>query len=127
MPTDRQTDIDAIHARSRSCLDAMNREDIDAVMEHYADDAILLFSNVEPVRGAEAIRSHWESIEDPGRTARLDTESITVAGDVAYEVAFYEVDTESDGTQARGKNVVVWRKESDGQWRLQVDICAADS
>lgn len=124
MPTDSQKDIDEIHARSRSCLDAMNRGDIDAVMEHYADDAILLFSNVEPVRGAGAIRSHWESI-DPGRTARLDTESITVAGDVAYEVAFYEVDTER--TQARGKNVVVWRKESDGLWRLQVDICAADS
>lgn len=125
MSTESQSDIDEIHARSRSCLDAMNRGDIDAVMEHYAENAILLFSNVEPVRGAGAIRSHWESIEDPGRTARLDTESITVAGDVAYEVAFYEVDTER--TQARGKNVVVWLRESDGQWRLQVDICAADS
>lgn len=114
-----------IHERSKSCLDAMNRGDIDAVMDHYTDDAILLFSNVDPVRGANAIRAHWEATEDPSRTAYLDTESITVVGDVAYEVAFYKVEKPGE-SNVGGKNVVVWRKGDDGEWRLQVDICAAD-
>lgn len=126
MSTDQTTDAELIHERSKSCLAAMNRGDIDAVMDHYTDDAILLFSNVEPVRGAEAIRSYWESAADPNRNAMLDTESIIVAGDVAYEVGFYEVQQQGESTGG-GKNVVVWRKCDDGKWRLQVDICAADS
>ena len=126
MPKDQTTDAEQIHERSKSCLAAMNRGDIDAVMDHYTDDAILLFSNVAPVRGSEAIRSHWESVADPNRSASLDTESITVVGDVAYEVGFYGVEEQGEGTGG-GKNVVVWRKGDDGKWRLQVDICAADS
>lgn len=127
MTVDQQNEVERIHSRSRSCLAAMNRGDIDDVMDHYTDDAILLFSDVEPVRGAEAIRRHWESVDDPNRDAKLHTESIEVVGDVAYEVAFYEVESKESSDASHGKNVVVWRKGADGEWRLKVDICAADS
>lgn len=122
-------DVEAIHARSRSCLDAMNRGDIDAVMDHYTDDAMLMFSGVPLVKGADAIRRHWESVDQADREAKLETLEITVEGDTAYEVALFEVvsvDDEGLEHQTSGKNVVVWRRGDDGRWRLNVDICATD-
>ena len=122
-----EDDREAIHRRSKSCLAAMNRGDIDAVMEHYVDDAVLLFSPV--LRGPDEIRQHWEQVDRPDRDARLDTLDIQVVGDIAYEVALYEVSSPGDGDEPQvsgGKNVVVWRREEDGEWRLAVDICAAD-
>lgn len=118
-------EVEAIHARSRSCLAAMNRGDIDAVMEHYVDDAVLMFSGVPLIRGTNQVRAHWEAVDQPDRDAKLETLEVNVVGDMAYEVALYEV-TSPGQPSVSGKNVVVWRKESDGEWRLAVDICAAD-
>ena len=124
-----ETDRDAIHRRRKSCLAAMNRGDIDAVMEHYVEDAVLLFSGFPVLRGPEEISAHWEQVDRPDRDARLDTLDIRVVGDLAYEVALYEVKAVGDDGEPQvsaGKNVVVWRREDDGEWRLAVDICAAD-
>jgi len=120
-----QADRDTIHARSRSCLASMNAGDIDAVMEHYTDDAVLLFGGVPVLRGPVDVRSHWESVYDPARTADLDTLEINVHGDLAYEIGLYRVES-PDGTVTTGKNVVVWRRCDDGVWRLAVDICGND-
>lgn len=127
MPGASDREEQAIHARSVSCLDAMNRGDIDAVVEHYAEDAVLIFPGVPVLQGRASIRSYWDSVARSERDARLQTLQITCLGDVACEVGEYEVRTPGEQSAVvQGRNVVVWRKQQDGRWRLAVDICVAD-
>lgn len=129
MPDASDREEQAIHARSVSCLDAMNRGDIDAVVEHYTEDAVLIFPSEPIIQGRANIRSYWESVSSTDRAAQLQTLLITCVGDLACEVGQYEVTTsgeQSAGNRLNGKNVVVWRKQEDGTWRLAVDVCVED-
>ncbi len=59
------------------------------------------------------------------RELTLETVDVEYLGDVAYEVGAYTLKIEPEGGQAatdKGKYVVVWKRQADGRWKLQVDI-----
>ncbi len=63
----------------------------------------------------------------PGPGLSWQTSSVEVArsGDLAYETGTYDfVSTDKKGksNDEKGKFVVVWKKQSDGSWKVVVDI-----
>jgi ketosteroid isomerase-like protein len=92
---------------------------------YYAEDAIVLPPNAEPVGGREAITallqafppiSNWEF-------AQVDVDGV---GDFAYVRGTYAFDVTPPGMPGpvhdHGKYIEIWRRQADGSWKVIRDI-----
>jgi len=81
---------------------------------------------------ADERRRLWaEDYATPGFSSDETTTKIEVArsGDLAYQRGTYVLSAQDDKdelTQSTGKYVVVWKKQSDGNWKAIIDIDNAD-
>jgi uncharacterized protein (TIGR02246 family) len=110
----------AIEAAVTQYVTATNQGDAEALTELYAEDAVLLPPDHEPIQGREAIGAFWSQGTDPGlevRTLRMD-----VDGDVGYLVGSYHLPETDEEPADSGKYVMCLRRQSDGSWKLTADI-----
>lgn len=105
---------------------AASANDVDGTMSYYTDDASLLPPNAPTATGKQAIRATWASLLTPGTRLSWEAQKVEVsrAGDMAYEIGTYQLAMK--GAQDRGKFVVVWKKQPDGQWKAAADIFNSD-
>ena len=99
---------------------ASNRGDADALTEMYAEDAVLLPPDHEPIEGREAIGAFWRKGTDQGlevTTIRIDTD-----GRIGYLVGRYRLPPTADEPADSGKYLVCLRRQTDGAWKLTADI-----
>ncbi len=96
----------------------------------YTDDASILPPNSPKLSGRAAIRQFWQGAIDSGlKRATLKTVGLEVHGDTAFEVGTYQLSISPAGAQSmedRGKFVVIWKQDADGEWRWAVDIFNSD-
>ncbi len=110
----------AIEAAVTRYVAASNRGDADALMELYAEDAVLLPPDHEPIQGREAIREFWRQGTDQGlevSTLRVDTD-----GKLGYLVGRYKLPATEDEPADSGKYVMCLQRQVDGSWKLTADI-----
>ncbi len=110
----------AIEAAVTRYVAASNRGDADALMELYAEDAVLLPPDHEPIQGREAIREFWRQGTDQGlevSTLRVDTD-----GKLGYLVGRYKLPATQDEPADSGKYVMCLQRQVDGSWKLTADI-----
>ena len=99
---------------------ASNRGDADALMEMYAEDALLLPRTTSPSREGEAIGEFWRQGTDEGlevSTLRVDTD-----GKLGYLVGRYKLPATEDEPADSGKYVMCLERQVDGSWKLTADI-----
>ena len=112
---------------------AIAARDLDRTTALYDENAELLPVAEPVVAGREAIRREWADIFGiPGfaSTATLTRVDVSDDGTLGYTRGSYETTmTGTDGrpTVERGKWVTVWRRQSDGTWRIVQDITNTDS
>jgi uncharacterized protein (TIGR02246 family) len=110
--------------------EAYNRGDIAAAVEFYTEDAKFLHPNTEIISGKQAIKEFFETgrafglrrISFKGLEAGLD-------GNLAYERGVINMDIAPEGGQAmkdKGKYLVVMKRQTDGSWKVAVDIWNSD-
>lgn len=108
-------------------MELVSRQQFDSLHLLYTDDAVVMPQNSEPVAGTDAIRAWWEHGKEL-RLSRLDLETtdLEVSGDFGVETGRYTVTLQPDTTAApitdRGNYLVVWKRDSDGRWKLHRDI-----
>ena len=110
-----------VRARSRAVADAEARKDADAVMPFWAEDAVVHFNGEAPIVGREAIGAMYRQRLPRLETFRAETNSVQVtpAGDMAWETGTtYVTLPGGGGAVSSSKFLIVWEKESDGQWRI---------
>jgi uncharacterized protein (TIGR02246 family) len=110
----------AIEAAVTRYVAASNRGDADALMELYAEDAVLLPPDHEPIEGRQAIGEFWRQGTDQGlevRTLRVDTD-----GKLGYLVGRYMLPATEDEPADSGKYVMCLERQIDGSWKLTADI-----
>ena len=96
----------------------------EAFYAYLADDALQLPNGGNPIRSAEAIRDSMSG----GNNDLLwepETGEVSSSGDFGYTWGNYEAifkDDEGNETVSRGKYLNVWRKDSEGSWKVVVDI-----
>jgi len=116
---------DAIDAANAKMEKDYAAGDAKAIAEAYAEDAVMLPPDATVVSGRAAIEKLWKSwIDDGLKNLKLKTTAVESAGDLAYEIGDFSLDVPGkDGgmTPAPGNYVVVWKRGSDGVWRLKVD------
>ena len=112
-------------------VEAFNRGDLDAAVEFYTDDATFLHPHAEIVSGKQAIKEFFEAGRVFLGLKRLNFEILESGcdGNLAYERGIMQIDIEPEGGQAlvdKGKYLVVMKRQSDGSWKVAVDIWNSD-
>jgi uncharacterized protein (TIGR02246 family) len=111
---------EAIEAAVRRYVAASNAGDADALANLYADDAVLLPPDHEPVRGREAIGAYWSHGTDEG--LEVTTLSVEVEGGLGYLVGRYRLPATDEEPADSGKYVMCLKRQRDGSWKLTADI-----
>jgi Tol biopolymer transport system component/ketosteroid isomerase-like protein len=114
-------DVRAIDLRRAAYEHAAGSGDLDGVVQSYTPDAILFpAGGSDPVRGSAAIRASFES-PDRYRLTH-DVIELDVRGDTAYEIGKWMLRGLNGVAQRGGWYSWVWRRESDGTWRIDRDL-----
>ena len=129
----RVADEAAIREADAASLRAIAAKQVDATVSFYDEQASILMPNAPIVTGREEIRRAWEQMfAIPGFTLAPKTTKIEVArsGDLAYTEGTYQFmanDSQGKPVSDRGKFVVVWKKQTDGAWKIVADIWNSDT
>src|SRR5882724_11217194 len=110
----------AIEAAVQRYVEASNQGDADALASLYADDAMLLPPDHEPVRGRAAIGDFWRQGTDEG--LEVTTLTVEVDGDLGYLVGRYNLPATDEEPADSGKYVMCLKRQRDGSWKLSADI-----
>jgi len=123
----RAADEAAIRAASAAWSQSATAKDLDKAVSFYADDAVILPDKAPAVRGQENFRKNWApllALPGPGLSWKTGSLEVARSGDIAYETGAYDfitTDKKGKSTDTKGKYVVVWKKQSDGSWKVVVD------
>ncbi len=107
-------------------------KDVDKTVSYYAESAVVMPPNAPSATTKEAIRSAWkEMLTTPGAAISWKATRVEVAksGDLAYVSGTYE-ETMTDATgkpvKDHGKYVEIFKKQTDGTWKVVADIWNSD-
>ena len=83
------------------------------------------------VNGKAAIRAGWAKlIGSPGFNIDWQINKLEIgrAGDLAYTIYTYQLALEANGKPItdHGKDMAVWKKQSDGTWKMVADTFNSD-
>jgi uncharacterized protein (TIGR02246 family) len=128
----READEAAIRAADAAVLKAAQSKDVAGATANYADDASWLPPNAPLVQGKAAIRNAWSQLlAIPG--LKIDWQLIKVdvsqAGDMAYTLYKYQMTMSGPNGASindTGKDMAVWKKQSDGTWKMVADTFSSD-
>jgi uncharacterized protein (TIGR02246 family) len=128
----RSSDEEAIRQTVASWSAAAGARELNKCVSFYTDDASVLPFNAPIATGKDQIRNVWSQLmSNPGFSLRFGPTKIEVArsADLAYEIGTFEL-TLSDQTgksaASRGKYVVAWKKQANGEWKAAADIFNTD-
>jgi len=123
----RAADEAAIRAASAAWSQAAAAKDLDKAVSFYADDAMILPEKAPALKGNENIRKNWApllALPGPGLSWQTSSLDVARSGELAYETGTYNfvtTDNEGKSTDNKGKYLVIWKKQSDGSWKVAVD------
>lgn len=120
--------------QERTALLAVDREwsqttkEPEKFVSYFADGATVYAPGMPAVTGGEAIRkTYTEMSKAPGfALSWTPTKAdVSAGGDLGTTAGAYEMTM--GGTSEKGKYVTVWKKQSDGTWKVTDDIFNADA
>jgi ketosteroid isomerase-like protein len=102
-------------------------KDLDKTVSFYADDAVVLPPNAPMVTSKTGIRDLWKGFLDSLTDISWKTTRVEMAksGDVGYLIGTYTM-TMKDGIKDTGKYCEVWKKQTDGKWKVVADMFSSD-
>jgi len=110
----------AVEATVDRYVTASNEGDAEALAGLYAEDALLLPPDHEPIHGRDAIVEFWRQGTDEG--LEVSTLRLEVDGDVAYMVGRYRLPPTQEESADSGQYVLCLKRQPDGSWKLTADI-----
>ena len=128
----RSSDEEAIRQTVASWSEAAGAKDLNKCVSFYTDDASVLPFNAPIATGIDQIRKVWSQLmSNPGFSIRFGPTKIEVArsADLAYEIGTFELalsDQTGKSAASRGKYVVAWKKQANGEWKAAADIFNTD-
>ncbi len=130
--TARSSDEVAIRETVAAWSEAAGSKNLDKCVSFYTEDASVLPFNAPIATGRDQIRNVWSQLmSNPGYSLHFGPTKIEVArsADLAYEIGTFELtmaDQTGKSAASRGKYVVAWRKQANGEWKAAADIFNTD-
>jgi uncharacterized protein (TIGR02246 family) len=120
----------AVRRLTQEWVLACNTRHLDDLLDLYITDALVLRSNLPPVRGAIAVREFFFSALDTGLgEVEVEPVRVEVVGDMAYEAGRCKALVPSatgKRREERGKYLWVLARQSNGEWKLAADCWSSD-
>jgi len=108
---------------------ACNTKHLDDLVELYSPDAVVLRSNVPPVRGTAAIREFFFNVLEAGLSeAELEPLRVELLGEVAFEAGRCKTLVPvamGKRREERGKYLIISARH-DGEWKVIADCWSSD-
>ncbi|HEY6070959.1 MAG TPA: DUF4440 domain-containing protein [Chthoniobacterales bacterium] len=110
--------------RYQEWISAANNKDVTALMKLYDDNAVLMPKSQEPVLGKTAIGEYYlRLLIDPNFVAFtpvINWNSFYVMNDIAIATSVFDGAVTRGGKKVifRAKELMVWKKQTDGSWKL---------
>jgi len=126
------TDEEIIQQLDKAWAAAAQRKDLDALVDTYADDVVVMVPNTPTIVGKDGARELNRSmLGTPGYGVdwRATKVEVSVGRDMGYVVGTYDlVVNDSAGTPvpSTGKYLEVWKKQADGAWKVAAEIFTPD-
>jgi uncharacterized protein (TIGR02246 family) len=130
-PDTRAADESAVRDLDAQWSKTAAANDLDGAVSYYAEDASLLPPNAPMAADKQAIRTVWSSLLGSGASVSWQASKVEVSrsGDLAYIVGTYTLnmkDPQGNPVNDHGKFVEVWKKQTDGKWKVEADIFNSD-
>ena len=131
-PDTRAADEAAIRAADVAFSKAVEGKQVDTAVAFYADDALVLMPNTPMMTARETIhKSFSEMLAVPGLTMKWEVTKVVAArsGDFGYSIGAYEMttnDAKGKPVTDHGKYTTIWKKQTDGKWKVVVDMSNTD-
>ena len=128
-PDTRTADEAAIRQADINWSKTADLKDLDGIVSYYTEDSLVVLPPNSPiVIGKEAARELNRSmISMPGYSVKWKPDKVEVArsGDIGYVIGSYELtvnDSNGVPTIDKGKYVEIWKKQTDGSWKVAVEM-----
>lgn len=126
-PQNVQAEIRKLNQRF---VDAVNKGDVEGALANYLPDARVLPPHYEIAEGRDAIRRLFQQFVDAGLTGlTIETATAHTEGNLTVETGRFTIRVpQPDGRTItdRGKYVVAWERQPNGELRITTDIWNSD-
>lgn len=129
----READAKAIRDLEADWMQSFNARDANKIAVFYADDASVFMPNMPVLTGPDAIKAALEQeVADKGFSLSFASTKVEVAksGDLGYSQGAYTMTMTAPKSKRvlteKGKYVTVFKKQTDGGWKVVADIVNAD-
>lgn len=127
-------DVKAIQDNESQWVQDFAAKDVNKIVAHYADDAILMMPGAPPATNHDAIQHLFQGIvNDPAFSLKFSASQTQVAasGDLAATRGTYVLQMTNPATkrpmQDQGSYVTVYRKYPDNTWKAIEDITTSEN
>jgi len=121
---------DAIKADEKKWNEDFHAKNLDALLAHYAPDAVAVFPGAPSVTGDGLRKTYEDALKDANFDVSFSSDKIDASGDLAYARGhFTEKYTDPATKQAKsdgGSYITVYKKQADGSWKAVEDFTAVE-
>jgi uncharacterized protein (TIGR02246 family) len=132
-PADSASITKAIKADEAKWNQQVKAKDTEGLAGHYTDDAYFVAPGMAAADGSTAIRQFYaNALTDPAIDVNIASDKVDVSasGDLAYSRGHYTekyTDKKTGKVMTdQGSYLTVYKKQSDGSWKIVQDFAAAD-
>jgi len=129
---DPQASADTVRAADAAWAKKAAARDVEGTVSYYADDAVVMAPNIAMAMDKGAERKAWGDILVPGADVSWSSGKVEAAqsGELVYDVGVYTVITKASKGRAQttdgGKYLAVWKKQTDGSWKVEASTWNSD-
>lgn len=122
---------DAIAADEAKWNEEFHAKNADALLAHYTPDVTIVFPGAAAQSGMEnARKAIGDAVKDPNFDVSFSSDKVDVSGDLAYSRGRYTAKMTDPATKqasnASGTFITVYKRQSDGSWKVSEDITTVD-
>ena len=117
----------AIDKGNAQWIEAWDKADASLIASLFANDGVLLSRNGKFFKGPEQIFQRQKTVMEgagKGVKATVTTVDLWLDGDLAYETGKYSYKFQEKGQPVteEGRYVTIWKRQSDGSWKIASDM-----
>jgi uncharacterized protein (TIGR02246 family) len=121
----------AIDKGNAEWIEAWEKGDPEMLAAIFADDGVMLSQGGKVFKGRQQILERQkEAMQSVARPIKVSviTVKIWLDGDIAYETGKYKYEYAEKGKPAteEGRYVTMWKRQSDGSWKLSMDMAVPE-
>jgi uncharacterized protein (TIGR02246 family) len=117
----------AINKGNAQWIEAWDKADASLIASLFVSDGVLLSPNGKFLKGPEQIFQRQKTVMEKagkGVKATVTTVDLWLDGDTAYETGKYSYKYQEKGkpVNEEGRYVTIWKRQTDGSWKIIVDM-----